>query len=51
MPPTTLHSNEVNSNYGEFKKIDTFARPVGAVSNRTGLECRINSKVHYRSVT
>ena len=23
--------------------------PVGAVSNRTGLECLINSKIHYNS--
>ena len=26
-----------------------FRPPVGAVSNRTGLECLINSKVHYKS--
>ena len=27
--------------------MNTFAHPVGAVSNRTGLECLINSKIHY----
>ena len=29
--------------------LDTFTPPVGAVSNRTGLECLINSKIHYSS--
>ena len=24
------------------------SKPVGAVFNRTGLECPINSKIHYR---
>ena len=27
----------------------TLSPPVGAVSNRTGLECLINSKIHYSS--
>ena len=26
-----------------------FRPPVGAVSNRTGLECLINSKIYYNS--
>ena len=27
----------------------TLSPPVGAVSNRTDLECLINSKIHYKS--
>ena len=27
--------------------MDTFAAPVGAVSNRTGLECLSNSKIYH----
>ena len=30
------------------KNKETLSPPVGAVFNRTGLECLIHSKIHYR---
>ena len=32
-----------------YKDKYTLSPPVGAVSNRTGLECFINFKVHHKS--